>query len=320
MKKLFLTLLFAAGTLSAALTNEPLTVAVFDFQTADPQLGKRGAEVAVLLSARLSAAAGIILVERQEIDKVLGEQEIGLTGTVAPDSAAKLGALLGAKVLVTGRLFDSGGKLYLVAKIISAETARVYGEMTTAKDAASLDHAAAELADRIAALINKQAATLTVKPDAPCIRLERLKQLLAGKTLPTVSVNISEHHLNRQVPDPAAQTEFICTLQALVFNVSFNSPLTITSGTNRIAFYHPENAELAVNGEAFSEFAMRRGNLVACRARVEITVTERATGKLLLTDRETAAATDLAESVAAKQALENAVGKLLDRIIPLMVK
>ncbi|MDR2462525.1 MAG: CsgG/HfaB family protein [Verrucomicrobiales bacterium] len=308
MKKQILALLLSAAALTLTRANEPLTVAVFDFQAADAQLGKRGAEVAALLNASLSAAPDLILVERQEIDKILGEQEIGMTSTVTTDSAAKLGALLGAKVLVTGRLFDSGGKLWLVAKIISAETSRVYGETAVAKTAADLDQAAADLANKIAATIAKQAATLTITPADPAARLDQLKKLLAGKTLPTISVSIGEHHLNRSVPDPAVQTEFIRTLQVLGFDV-------VSAGEQPA-----RRADVTVSGEAFSELGMRRGNLVACRARVEITVVDRATGKLLFTERETAAATDLAESVAAKQALENAAAKLLDRMIPQIVK
>ena len=308
MKKIILTLLLASSSWLASHAAEPLTVAVFDFQTADQQLAKRGSEIAVLLNAKLSTASDLILVERQEIDKLLGEQEIGMTGTVTPDSAAKIGALLGAKVLVTGRLFDSGGKTYLVAKIISTETGRVYGEMTTIKDPGALDQGSSELAEKISALITKQSDTLTAKVEDPATRLERLKQIVAGKKLPAISVAITEQHINRQIPDPAVQTEFIRTLQQLGFDL-------ITPGETV-----KRQPDLTISGEAFSESAMRRGNLVSCRARVEITVTDRTTGKLLLTDRQTGVAVDLAENIAAKQALENATAKLLERILPQLAK
>ena len=305
MKKILIVLL-AAIALPAIQAAEPLTTAVFDFQ-ADSQLAKRGADIATLLNARLSAADHLVLVERQEIDKALGEQEIGLTGTVTPESAAKLGALLGAKVFVTGRVFDNEGKLYLVAKVIGTETSRVYGEMAIAKDKDSFDQAAIELADKISALIAKRADTFVAKAVDPAARLEALKKIVADKKLSTVSVTIPEQHINRQVPDPAVQTEIIRTLKALGFDV------IASSETER-------RADIVIGGEAFSEFGMRRGNLVSCRARVEATVTERATGKLLCTDRETAAATDLSEAVAGKQALENAAAKLMERILPQLVK
>ena len=132
-------------------TLPPLTAAVFNFQTTGESLSGKGAEAGLLLNARLSSAAPeVILVERQELDKVLGEQELGLAGTIQPDTAAKVGALTGAQVLVTGRLFDTGGKFYLVAKIIGTETSRVYGESVTFSDLAAMDKAVDELAPKIA--------------------------------------------------------------------------------------------------------------------------------------------------------------------------
>ncbi len=67
--------------------------------------------------------------ERADIEKILGEHELGLSGTVSADSAAKIGQLTGAKVLVTGRVFKAEGELFIVAKIIGTETSRVYGEL-----------------------------------------------------------------------------------------------------------------------------------------------------------------------------------------------
>jgi len=77
--------------------------------------------------------------------------------------------------------------------------------------------------------------------------------------------------------------------------------------------------DVQIQGEAFSEFAGRRGNLISCRGRIEIKVTQTATGKLLLADRQNDVAVDLAENIAGKRTLENAALKLLDRIVPKLV-
>jgi len=50
---------------------------VLDFQTSGDSLEDKGAEVATLLNADLSAAPELYLVERQELEKLLGEQELG---------------------------------------------------------------------------------------------------------------------------------------------------------------------------------------------------------------------------------------------------
>lgn len=288
--------------------SSPLPMAVFDFQTTDRSLEKKGAEVAVLLNVRLSLSPDVFLVERQEIEKILGEQEAGFSGAVSAETAAKVGALVGAKILVTGRVFETAGKVYVVAKIMSTETGRVYGELATAKDFSSIDPAVEELAGKIVQLTKKQAATLTVKVETPEQRVERLKKLVAGKTLPAIYVNVVEQHLARPVIDPAVQTELMIVLKEIGFPV-----VTADEAAKRTDV-------VVISGEAFSELGMRRGNLVSCRSRVEITVTESATKKLLHVDRQTDVAIDIAEHIAAKKALENAALKLLDRIVPRLGK
>ncbi len=283
----------------------PLTVAVFDFQPSGERFEKKGAEAAILLNAQLSAAPNVLLVERQELAKVMGEQELGLSGTVTPDSAAKIGALTGAKVLVTGRVFDAGEKIFLVAKIMSTETGRVYGETVTFNDLAAMEQAVGELVGKVRTVLEKHGDTLLAKIESPEERLARLKKIVEGKKLRSVSVAVTEQHINRAVIDPAVQTEMQRTLQQLGCEVI--DPKTA------------QQPAVAITGEAFSELGGMRGNLITCRARVEIKVTDAASGKLLLADRQTDVAVDLAENVAGKRALENAALKLLDRIVPVLV-
>ena len=57
---------------------EVLTVAVFDFESKDEAVRDLGPKVATLINADLSAEPQLITVERAELDKALGEQELGL--------------------------------------------------------------------------------------------------------------------------------------------------------------------------------------------------------------------------------------------------
>ena len=75
-------------------------------------------------------------------------------------------------------------------------------------------------------------------------------------------------------------------------------------------------ADIEITGEAFSEAGLRRAGLFSCRARVEIKVRDRATGKILLADRQTTVAVDLAEHTAAKRALQEAGAELAERVVP----
>lgn len=303
MKNHLVILILALACPLRAQETQPLTAAVLDFQTSGESLDKKGAQAAILLNARLSAAPELIMVERQEIEKLLGEQELGLSGTVTTDTAAKVGAITGAKILITGRLFEAGDKCFLVAKIMSTETSRVYGETATLNDLSALDKAVDELAVKVRGVVEKHADTLVAKTEDPKARIARLQKLVEGKKLPVLSININEQHLSRAVIDPAVETEFKLVLQQLGFTV-----------------LDPANSgqvpDVQITGDAFSEFGARRGSLVSALARVEIKAVGRDDGKLLAVDRQKEAAVDLAENVAAKEALQKAAQKLLDRLVP----
>jgi hypothetical protein len=301
--------LLAAGGLATEnvrAADEPLTVAVFDFASPDDAVHDLGPKIAELISADLSAEPNLVMVERAELDKALGEQELGLSGTVSADSAAKVGQLTGAKVLVTGRVFQVDGNPVIVAKIIGTETSRVYGEVVNGRPNEPVTDLAGELAKKIATDVTQRSDTLVAKVISPEDRIAKIKTALGGRKLPVVSVKITEQHLGRPVIDPAAQTELSLILQQCGFIVVDDL------STNK--------ADVEITGEAFSEFGMTRGNLQSCRARIEIKARDLASGTVLAVDRQTSVAVDLAEHVAAKTALENGAAELAERVIPQLVK
>jgi hypothetical protein len=278
------------------------TIAVFDFESRDENVRDLGPKIATLINANLSTEPDLITVERAELEKVLSEQELGLSGTVTPDSAAKVGQLTGAKVLVTGRVFKTDSQLIAVAKIIGTETSRVYGEMASGNAGTSITDLSAQLAKKIANDVAQKGDTLVAKVKSREERIAELKKQLDGKKLPVVSVKIAEQHFGQHVIDPAAQTELLLILQQCGFTV------VDQNSTNK--------ADVEITGEAFSEFGMQKGNLKSCRARVEIKARDVASGKIISVDRQTSAAVDVAEHTAAKTALGNAADELSERLIP----
>ncbi len=286
--------------------NDIYSVAVFDFESKDEAVRDLGPKVAALVGANLSAEPQLMMVERAELEKVLGEHELGLSGAVSTDSAAKIGNLTGAKVLVTGRVFKVGGSFVIVAKIIGTETSRVYGEVVNGKAGSDITDMSAELAKKIAADVVGKGDTLVAKVQTREERIAEIKKKLAGKKLASVSVKIPEQHFGQHVIDPAAQTELSLMLQQCGFEI-----VDEASG---------KKPEIEITGEAFSEMGMRKGNLQSCRARIEIKVRDIATGAILGVDRQTSSAVDLAEHVAAKTALQNGAAELAERLIPTLGK
>jgi hypothetical protein len=286
--------------------DEVYSIAVFDFDSKDENVSGLGPKIATLVNANLSAEPNLIIVERAELDKVLGEQELGLSGTVTPDSAAKVGSLTGAKVLVTGRVFKTDTELFIVAKIIGTETSRVYGELVKGGVDADIGNLSESLAKKIVADVAQKGDTLVAKVETHEDRVAKIKKELGYKKLPVVSVKISEQHFGQAVIDPAAQTELSLILQQCGFTLADDH------STNR--------ATVEITGEAFSEFGMRKGNLQSCRARIEIKARDVASGNIISVDRQTSVAVDIAEHIAAKTALQNGAGELAERLLPKLAK
>lgn len=278
--------------------SAPMYAAVFDFTEGSENLKGQGKSIGELLNALLSTQDNIFLVERAELHKILGEQELGLAGNINTASAIQVGQLTGAQILITGRVFAAGKKNYAVAKIISAETSRVYGVSVNFTPSADLDVVVAKLSTKIAQIITEKGDTLRSKAETSTQRITRLKKGLKTP-LPKVFVNIPEQHLRLAVPDPACETEIQKLLEACGFTVVTNA----------------SDADISITGEAFSQLASRRGNLVACRARAEIKITNVKDNKLIRADRITVGAVDLAEEIAGKAALQKAGLILADSFI-----
>lgn len=144
----------------------------------DPTPGPPPAEVAELFGVFLGTNLEITLVERAEIDRILGEQTLGLSGLTAPDSAAKVGQLLGAKALITGRIIPTGDKTLIVAKVISTETSRVFGETVPAgKD---LTAPLEELSKKVGALLRNNHAAFAPKIVTREDRVAKLREVVKG--------------------------------------------------------------------------------------------------------------------------------------------
>ena len=308
MKKHILPILVSGLLLaisSVRASDTVLTVAIFDFESKDEAVHDLGPKVAALLNARLSAEPEIITVERTELAKALGEQELGLSGTVSPDTAAKVGHLIGAKVLVTGRVFKVEKELILVAKIIGTETSQVYGEMVSGTAAASITDLSADLAKKIATTVSEKGDTLVAKVESHEDRIAKIKKSLKQSKLPAVSVKIGERHFGQPVIDPAAETELSLILKQCGFTLVDDKS--------------PQRADIEITGDAFSALGLRKGNLVSCKARVELKVQKR-TGEILAVDRQTSVAVDIAEQTAAKTALQTAALELAERLVPKLIK
>jgi len=267
-----------------------------------------GQKVSDILFASLVTDPSLYLVEREEIKKLLEEQELSISGMVAPGQAVQIGYLTGAKIIVTGSVIEVGKSHYIVAKIIGTETSRVLGASVKGGARNDLGSLVGQLARKVSATVKARAELLVAKPVKKADQIQALNEAIGDAKRPVVLVRITERHVGRATIDPAAETEVMLVCKQAGFEV-----------------LDPEKADAAkadvtITGEGFSEFAMRRGNLISVKARVEIKATDRETDKLLVSDRHVAVVVDLTELVAGKGALQESGFELALRTLPRIVK
>lgn len=304
-------LLAAPRTLAEEAPKEQPTVypvAVLPFVERQNKNDETGKIVSDILFANLAKDPAIVLVDREDMDKVLEEQGISISGLVDSHSAVKIGNIVGAKILVTGSILKTGSSQYLVAKIIGTETTRVFGASVKGGENDGLDALAEKLAPEVCKIVLKEGDQLVARTQTLENRVAALKNALKDKTLPTLTITIPETHVGREVPDPAAETE----LNLFATESGFTVLASETSVEKR--------PDIVIRGEAFSEYAATHGQLISVKARVEIKAVDTRTDKLLASDRQTAVAVDLTERTAAKKALEQCGAALAERILPLIAQ
>ncbi|MCX7425074.1 MAG: hypothetical protein NTW96_05525 [Planctomycetia bacterium] len=307
-----------------------LVVAVLDFTADDPATANLGGDLAAALTAMLAGESGITLVERQSLVQTLREHELNMTGLVSEEQTVKIGKLVGAKIMITGRAFRLGKDTFITAKLIGTETSLIEGVIVKDASSADMGTMVASLAEKVAQKIRLVGPKLVAGPEDAFDPVPALKKKLADRRKPVVAVIVREQHhaapqpavVARQAIDPAVETEVKKLLRECGFTVQDVPENEMTefargwTAANVNSWPRGlEKVDVLVAGEAFSEFAARIGNIVSCSARAEINLVSRKDGKIVLADRVTTRAADLSENIAGKKALEGGGRTLGIRIL-----
>ena len=125
------------------------TVAVlyFDYEGKNPDLEPLRKGLAQMLTTDVAEVEVVRVVERARIEEILAELSLTSSARFDRSNAARLGKLLGAKLLVLGSFFELAGSIRIDARVVEVETGRVVksvGVRGKAEDVLACEGALAE--------------------------------------------------------------------------------------------------------------------------------------------------------------------------------
>lgn len=106
----FFLVVFCFQAMSQDLSALKKRIAIINFEDRSGYGHNIGRGVADMLVTSMVESDKFIVIERAELDEILKEQGLGQTGLVTPQSAAKVGQLLGLQRIITGSITEFGSK------------------------------------------------------------------------------------------------------------------------------------------------------------------------------------------------------------------
>jgi TolB-like protein len=81
--------------------------------------------IAGMLISELSANPAARIVDRETLQRLIDEQNLGAQGRVTPETAAKIGKLVGARYVVVGNFIDFYGDFRVDVRLVNVETSEI---------------------------------------------------------------------------------------------------------------------------------------------------------------------------------------------------
>lgn len=102
------------------------TIAIIEFSDLDGNITNLGKYISEELITKLYLTKKFKVIERQLLNKIVAEQKLSLTGIIDPNSAKKLGNILGVDAIVSGTITDLSQSLKTNARMLSTETGEIF--------------------------------------------------------------------------------------------------------------------------------------------------------------------------------------------------
>lgn len=151
----------AAGQTSTESAPGVPTVAVLDFTGLMVGEGGNsvplGKAISSMLITEFSTREGIRVIERQELQSLLEEQRLALSGRVDESSAAEVGRLIGAQYVIAGQATSIANLLRMDIRAVDVETSQVLGAQRLTDQTTELLSMVVQIADVFASELDLEA-------------------------------------------------------------------------------------------------------------------------------------------------------------------
>lgn len=138
-------------------TSRPLIITLFPMEMKGTTKNTTIPEtVSNLLNAQLVSNDRIKLVDRTLIDKLLEELKLSSSDLADPETALRIGKLVGARFIAKGSIFPIGEEMQLTLKLIETETTLMIKTIIKSATQSSLPDIAAEIAGELTESLKKQ--------------------------------------------------------------------------------------------------------------------------------------------------------------------
>ena len=107
-----------------------LSIFAFEDRTRKSELAWLRTGLTDMLVAELAGHSSLTVVQRERVEEIIREQALHVSGRVSDHSTVKIGRLIGANVVMTGRLIIVDALLRIDAQFISVEEGAVLGAVT----------------------------------------------------------------------------------------------------------------------------------------------------------------------------------------------
>jgi TolB-like protein len=154
--------LFFSSVVFLAAQQTIITVSDFTVESKNPSYEYIGKGISRLVASELRKSGKIKLIERENLSKLLKEQEFSLSDLADQETQVKLGMLLSAQYIVIGEIIDMGSIVLLSLRMVKVETGEIVWQDELQEKLTTYDYIGAYFAKSILGTLSISVENTTI--------------------------------------------------------------------------------------------------------------------------------------------------------------